>query len=155
VENIIVPWGLGVVQWVQSFRNPLLDSFFLTINYFGEAYFFLALIPLLYWCIHKQFGYRFALVLGFSTYLNLVLKDFFATPRPYQVDTSLYVPAKETTYGTQASTRNKLRSRGAMSLHNSDAVPNASISCCGRLRIQFRYLFRSAGCMLAFTVHRT
>ncbi len=96
---MIVPWGLGVVHWVQLFRNPFLDSFFLTINYFGEAYFFLALIPLLYWCIHKQFGYRFALILGFSTYLNLVLKDFFVAPRPYQVDASVYLPAKELTYG--------------------------------------------------------
>lgn len=95
----LIPWELSVVQWVQSFRNPLLDSFFLTINYLGEAYFFLAFIPLLYWCIHKQTGYRFGLLVGFSTYLNLALKDFFATARPYQVAPNLYVPAKESTYG--------------------------------------------------------
>jgi membrane-associated phospholipid phosphatase len=99
VESLVVLWGLGFVQWVQSFRNPFLDSFFLAINYLGDAYFFLVLIPLFYWCIHKKFGYRFALVLGFSTYLNLILKDLFATPRPYEYDSNLYLPAKETTYG--------------------------------------------------------
>lgn len=98
MENLI-PWGLSVVQWVQSFRNPILDSFFLTVNYLGEAYFFLAFIPLFYWCINKHFAYRFAFLLGFSTYLNLVLKDFFATPRPYEIDPKLYLPGKETTHG--------------------------------------------------------
>lgn len=97
--DILVPSGLAVVQWIQSFRNPFFDSFFLTINYFGDAYFSLALIPLSYWCIHKRIGYRIALLIGFSNYLNLSLKDFFATPRPYQVDPNLYVPAKESTYG--------------------------------------------------------
>ncbi len=95
----LIPWGLGVVQWVQSFRNPFLDSFFLTINYFGDAYFSLSLITLLYWCIHKSVGYRVALLLGFSNYLNLSLKDIFATLRPYQVDPNLYAPTKENTFG--------------------------------------------------------
>jgi membrane-associated phospholipid phosphatase len=94
-----IPWGLSVVQWIQSFRNPFLDLFFQSANFLGEVNFYLAFVPLLYWCIHKDIGRRFGLLFIFSTYANLYLKDFFAQPRPYQVDANLYAPTKESSFG--------------------------------------------------------
>ncbi len=97
--DTLIQWGLGVVQWIQTFRNPAFDTFFLTINLIGEANFYLAFVPLIFWCLHKQIGYRFGILFIFSTYVNLFLKDFFAAPRPYQVDPKLYAPIKDTSYG--------------------------------------------------------
>lgn len=95
----LVQWGLGVVQWIQAFRNPFFDAFFLAINILGEANFYLAFVPLIFWCLDKRIGYRFGILFIFSTYVNLFLKDFFAAPRPYQVDPKLYAPNKEPSYG--------------------------------------------------------
>ncbi len=97
--DALIQWGLGVVQWVQTFRNPLFDLFFLAINVLGEVNFYLALVPLIFWCLDKRIGYRFGILFIFSTYVNLFLKDFFAAPRPYQVDSKLYAPIKTTGYG--------------------------------------------------------
>lgn len=97
--NELIQWGLGVVQWIQTFRNPVLDLFFPAINFLGEVNFYLAFVPLIFWCIHKPIGYRFALLFIFSTYVNLYVKDFFAAPRPYQVDPKIYAPTKEASYG--------------------------------------------------------
>lgn len=95
----LIQWGLGIVQWIQAFRNPIFDGFFLTINFLGEEDFYILCLPLIFWCLHKVLGMRLGAVLVFSTYLNQSLKDFFAAPRPYQVDSKLYAPLKTTGYG--------------------------------------------------------
>jgi membrane-associated phospholipid phosphatase len=95
----LIQWGLGIVQMIQAFRNPVFDAFFLTINFLGEEEFYILCLPLLFWCLHKALGIRLGAVLVFSTFVNQSLKDFFAAPRPYQVDSKLYAPLKTTGYG--------------------------------------------------------
>ncbi|MBI5652335.1 MAG: phosphatase PAP2 family protein [Chloroflexi bacterium] len=97
--NDLIQWGLAVVQWIQTFRNPVFDLFFATINFLGEEDFYILFLPLLFWCLHKTLGLRLGVILMFSTYVNQTLKDFFAAPRPYQVDNKLYAPFKTTGYG--------------------------------------------------------
>lgn len=95
----LIQWGLEVVRWVQTFRNPIWDEFFGRINFLGEEEFYILFLPLLFWCLHKTLGMRLGAVLLFSTYVNQSLKDFFAAPRPYQVDSKLYAPFKTMGYG--------------------------------------------------------
>jgi undecaprenyl-diphosphatase len=95
----LIQWGLGIVQMIQAFRNPVFDVFFLTINFLGEEEFYILCLPLIFWCLHKALGMRLGAVLVFSTYVNQSLKDFFAAPRPYQVDSKLYAPLKTAGYG--------------------------------------------------------
>ena len=95
----LIQWGLGIVQMIQTFRNPVFDGFFLTINFLGEEEFYILCLPLIFWCLHKALGMRLGAVLVFSTFVNQSLKDFFAAPRPYQVDSKLYAPLKTTGYG--------------------------------------------------------
>jgi membrane-associated phospholipid phosphatase len=97
--NDLIQWGLAVVQWIQTFRNPVFDIFFATINFLGEEDFYILFLPLLFWCLHKTLGLRLGVILMFSTYVNQSLKDFFAAPRPYQVDSKLYAPFKTTGFG--------------------------------------------------------
>ncbi len=95
----LIQWGLGIVLWVQTFRNPILDEFFLRINVLGDEEFYILLLPILFWCLSKRIGMRLGFLFLFSMYLNQVLKDFFAAPRPYQVDSKLYSPVKQSGYG--------------------------------------------------------
>lgn len=97
--NDLIQWGLAVVQWIQTFRNPVFDLFFETINFLGEEDFYILCLPLLFWCLHKTLGVRLGVILMCSTYANQLLKDFFLAPRPYQVDGKLYAPFKTVGYG--------------------------------------------------------
>lgn len=95
----LIQWGLEIVRWIQTFRNPVFDGFFLTINFLGEEDFYILFLPLFFWCLNKAIGIRLGAVLVFSTYVNQSLKDFFAAPRPYQVDSKLYAPLQTAGYG--------------------------------------------------------
>ncbi len=95
----LIQWGLEIVRWVQTFRNPLLDPIMGTTYYLGAEDFFILFLPLIFWCLHKSLGIRLSFALIFSNYVNLVFKDFFAAPRPYQVDSQLYAPFKTAGFG--------------------------------------------------------
>ncbi len=97
--NDLIQWGLGVVQWIQTFRNPVFDAFFLTINFLGEEEFYILFLPLFFWCLNKALAIRIGGILILSMYVNYTLKDFFAAPRPYQVDSKLYAPIKTAGFG--------------------------------------------------------
>jgi membrane-associated phospholipid phosphatase len=94
----LIQWGLGVVQWIQTFRNPAFDGFFSTINFLGEEDFYVLFLPLIFWCLHKALGIRLGAVLLCSMYLNQFLKDLFTTPRPHQYP-NVWSPFKTAGYG--------------------------------------------------------
>jgi membrane-associated phospholipid phosphatase len=94
----LIQWGLAIVQWIQTFRNPVFDQFFLTINFLGEEEFYILCLPLIFWCLHKALGMRLGAVLVFSTFVNQSLKDFFAQPRPWQYP-NVWSPLKTTGFG--------------------------------------------------------
>lgn len=95
----LVQWGLEIVRWIQTFRNPVFDQFFLSINFLGDEEFYLLFFPIIFWCFSKTLGKRFGVLFFLSMYVNQFLKDLFAAPRPYQVDSKLYAPIKQTGYG--------------------------------------------------------
>ena len=95
----LIQWGLAIVQWIQTFRNPLLDPIMGTTYYLGAEDFFILFLPLIFWCVRKSLGIRLGFVLIFSNYVNLVCKDFFAAKRPWQVDDKLYAPFKTEGFG--------------------------------------------------------
>ncbi len=94
----LVQWGLDIVRWIQTFRNPAFDAFFQTINFLGEEDFYVLALPLIFWCLHKALGIRLGAVLLFSMYLNPSLKDLFAAPRPHQYP-NVWSPFKTPGYG--------------------------------------------------------
>ena len=74
---------LMIVEWIQSFRNPFFDSFFLFITEFGDETVFLIVAAILYWTWDKRFAYRFMLFFLYSAILNGALKFITARPRPH------------------------------------------------------------------------
>ncbi len=81
----ILDWGVNVILWLQQF-SPALDGPFRFFTFLGEEEFFLLLLPLLYWCVHRGNGARLTVLFLFSSYLNAVAKALAGQPRPFEVD---------------------------------------------------------------------
>lgn len=89
--------GLNATRWLQE-TYPQLEGFFQFISTLGLEEFYLALFPLVYWCINKPVGKLFAYLFLLATALNTFLKQAFRGPRPYWLDPSLEL-WDETSYG--------------------------------------------------------
>jgi membrane-associated phospholipid phosphatase len=79
-------WGLDLIRTIQLVHGPALDAVFKAVTFLGEETFFLILVPLIFWCVDFAVGVRMAFIFLLSPYLNAVLKDLFAHPRPFQLD---------------------------------------------------------------------
>ncbi len=90
----LVPWGTEVIVWVQSFSNDWLDAIFKFFTSLGYEEFYLFLLPLVYWCVHKQIGVSLGYLSLLSAWANDVVKYIFKIPRP--ADPRLRVPMPET-----------------------------------------------------------
>ena len=74
--------GLDFIRWVQSLHSPLLDRLMLWITMLGEEDFYLLFGPIIFWCFGAALGMRLLVLLLTSFYLNDVVKDLVAWPRP-------------------------------------------------------------------------
>jgi membrane-associated phospholipid phosphatase len=90
----LVPWGTEAIVWAQSHSSSGLDALWVFFTYLGYEEFYLFVLPLVYWCIHKEIGIALAYVSLFSTWLNSVLKHLLRLPRPS--DPRLRIPRPET-----------------------------------------------------------
>lgn len=59
-----------------------LDAFFILITEFGSEAFFIIVIPPIYWCINKKFGYRLLILTTIAAYISTVLKNLVGMERP-------------------------------------------------------------------------
>lgn len=75
---------LDIILFLQGLRSGFTDFFFNAVSFFGEEYFYIALLGSVYWGINKKFGEYLGVTLGFSITLNNVLKGIFNMPRPFQ-----------------------------------------------------------------------
>ncbi|MBN1979402.1 MAG: phosphatase PAP2 family protein [Anaerolineae bacterium] len=82
-------WGLELIRAVQSVHGPALGLVFKAITFLGEEDFFIILLPLFLWCVDFAFGARLAFFFLFSTIVNLGVKDLFAHPRPFELDSTV------------------------------------------------------------------
>jgi len=79
-------WGLEFIATVQSIGSPPLDLFFRAITFLGEEDFFMALLPLLLWCVDYTLGMRLGMLILASFCTNVSLKRIFRHPRPFVLD---------------------------------------------------------------------
>lgn len=93
----IYEFGLSMTRYLQT-TFPQLEGFFVFISTLGLEEFYLALFPLIYWCIHKTMGKIFAYVFLLANALNPLFKYAFRGPRPFWFDPSLGL-WEETSYG--------------------------------------------------------
>ena len=90
----LIPWGIEIISAIQSWAVlsgawRYLDPAFRAITALGDEYFFLLLMPFLFFCIDKRHGARLAFLCLTSTYLNSLLKHLFRIPRPFDLSTEI------------------------------------------------------------------
>ena len=99
--------GLEFIRWLQA-TYPQLAGFFVAISSLGRAGFYLAVLPLIYWCISKRAGRLLGYMLFVAIVINTMFKHAFRAPRPFWIDptmgiveTSGYgIPSGHTQYAT-------------------------------------------------------
>ncbi len=72
----------GFNLWLQQFSAPWLDALMRFFTSLGSDYFYMALLPFLYWCVDRRRGHELAYLFLVSMWLNGFLKDVFNLPRP-------------------------------------------------------------------------
>jgi len=106
IENGI---GLDIILWFQSWRTDFISTLFKPFDLMGTETFFLILLTLVYWVIHKNTGRRLVIFFLFSAWLNAFVKEIWKRPRPFQVSESVKPAFTASEYGlpsghTQAGT---------------------------------------------------
>ncbi len=93
-------WNIGIT-WNIFFQNlgTWLKTPMEVFSFFGSEYFFLILLPALYWCLEASIGLRVGLILLLTTSINDSLKMAFHGPRPYWFSTDVIRYASETSFG--------------------------------------------------------
>lgn len=80
---------LQIIHFIQKFRNPVFDNFFKFLDFFDRPEFFFVLIPAFWLGKDWKWGLRLFYVLFLNTLINRSLKEFFLSPRPFNIDPSL------------------------------------------------------------------
>ena len=79
-------------EFLRGIATPGLDGVMKVITDLGSTGFYMAVIPVLYWCINKSLGFRLAIALSISNYINVGIKFIFCRLRPYVVFPHLDAP---------------------------------------------------------------
>ena len=74
---------MEVLYWLESIRNPILDTLMLIFTEFGNELLFIVAGLLMFWCIDKKQGYFILLTGFFGVYINQFLKIACRIPRPW------------------------------------------------------------------------
>lgn len=69
------------------------------ISMLAAEYFFIFIIPLVYWCIDALMGLRMAFLLVISNSINSFFKMLFHSPRPFWYDAKVQALSQETSFG--------------------------------------------------------
>ena len=77
---------MEVLYWLESIRNPVLDTLMLIFTEFGNELLFIVAGLLMFWCIDKKQGYFILLTGFFGVYINQFLKIACRIPRPWVLD---------------------------------------------------------------------
>ncbi len=81
-------WQLEVTRALQSL-GPWLTIPMKFFTFLGREEFYLAFMPLIFWCFNKSLGIDLSLLLIFSSGIDNWAKGLFKQPRPYWVQKSL------------------------------------------------------------------
>ena len=68
-------------------------------SFLGSEEFFLAVLPVVYWCINSQAGLKIGVIVLFSSGINDIFKLLFHSPRPYWYSTQVKALSAETSFG--------------------------------------------------------
>jgi len=82
-------WGIDLIILIQQVHSPVLDSVFRAVTFLGEEQFYLFLFPVILWCIDYSFGAVLVIFFMLSNSTNIMLKELFQHPRPFDLNPDL------------------------------------------------------------------
>ena len=93
-------WGIAVIRAFQTIACPAMTAVAKAITFIGEPWTYLAVIPLIFWCIDERRGARVALALLVSNGIVSAIKVSLAVPRPGRFDPSVELVAPPDPWST-------------------------------------------------------
>lgn len=100
--------GIRVLQQVAT---PGLDAVAQLFTYLGSEYFYMLVLPFVYWCLDRRRGHQLAFLFLASMWLNGFLKELANLPRPSALFDGVRVLVRETSPGFPSG-----HAQGAMTL---------------------------------------
>lgn len=79
----VLNWGADVIIWAQQFQQPAVRLPLLALTWLGGTGYLMTL-PLVVFALNQRTGLRLALMIAATLFLNSVIKDSFALPRPFE-----------------------------------------------------------------------
>ena len=76
-------WEVRLMEWLQSFENPVVTTIATFFSMFGEELFLIAIVGFLYWCWDKEKAKPISLTLLFSLSICVQIKGLIIRRRPY------------------------------------------------------------------------
>lgn len=92
--NIQIPWIVSLQHLGTWLKMPMQ-----IFSALGNEYFFLLLLPTLYWCVEAKTGLMVGFIMLLNNSINPFFKLAFASPRPYWFSSQVLQYAKETSFG--------------------------------------------------------
>lgn len=81
--NELLNWGAEVIVWAQQFQHPIVRLPLLALSWLGgQGYLFT--VPVVVFALNQRTGLRLALLIAATLFLNSIIKDAFALPRPFE-----------------------------------------------------------------------
>ncbi|MGE6536434.1 phosphatase PAP2 family protein [Bacillus luti] len=74
------------LEWMTSLEGSALTTFFKLVSSVANETLYLIIISILYWCVSKRKAFHMIVMLCFSGYMGIVVKEFMKIPRPYTYD---------------------------------------------------------------------
>ncbi|MFC5713332.1 phosphatase PAP2 family protein [Thalassorhabdus alkalitolerans] len=71
-----------VSEWFQQLQNPVFDWLTSVISLLASEWFYVLIIPLIFWMFDKHLGFRLLYVYSFSMYLHVFLNQIIIIDRP-------------------------------------------------------------------------
>jgi membrane-associated phospholipid phosphatase len=78
--------GLNFLKWMQENRTPGGEEFFLRLTEWGEGFWLMSVLGILFWVFGARWAYRVGLALVAGDLLTSVVKNALCIPRPWVRD---------------------------------------------------------------------
>ncbi|HDR4601912.1 phosphatase PAP2 family protein [Bacillus cereus] len=74
------------LEWMTSLEGSVLTAFLKLVSIIANETLYLIVISISYWCVSKRKAFHMIVMLCFSGYIGIMVKEFMKIPRPYTYD---------------------------------------------------------------------
>ncbi len=77
---------VDILKWFTGLQNEALNAIVSVLTFMGTETFYLIILPILYWCVSKRWGFRLAYAFAASALINFIVKDWAGVKRPIGIE---------------------------------------------------------------------